>query len=417
MAGMPGWNQSRSGATLARILGGLGGLLGLLWLGLTWALAPKPPTGQLPKDLKLPPNRRFELSLTYQPPDWNPAAFQATYDFIHQNAEWIAHFSDDGIPWDHALMGGPYPKELTEELAQRARARRPGQKCLLAVNPVSSSRYLPALLWTSTGAKELPQPWSERGFDSEEIFRAYTAWLRFQVETFRPDLLIYAFEVNSVLPERPKAERTQFLAFLTRVEGWLRAEFPGLPLALEVVLGDEAWMKDRWVFTEALAERADVVGVSSYPYLYDSVVANQGRIPADWFLRLPKRIPGKAWAVTETGFLGADFLHPKLGRWIPGRGKVLILGEESVQAQYLADLFDQAQAGGAQLVNWWVWKDLDRLWEKIGDQAQFQDPLWGQWNHTGLIDAEGRARSSWRLWQAWKALPRSPTGGAPVPPR
>lgn len=378
-------------------------VVGLAYLGVAMSLAPGPITGELPSDLVLPERRNFRLAFAYQPPDWSPEAFTQTFDFIGDHADMISHFMDDGVPWPQLHAGEPYPKTLQEDLARRAKNRRPGQRVLLAVNPVATDRVSPALLWESGGAP-LPAPWASKDWGDPDLVSAYLEHCQRLVETLEPDFLCYAFEVNAELHTQPPARQAAFVAFLGEVYAGLRARYPELPLFVEVVLNADDYMTPRWAATEAVLEHSDLVGISTYPYIADAVAANEGRVPADWFQRLRDRFPDKPLAVSETGFLGADF-HSSAGTWIPGRGRVMILGDEASQAAYVRFLLAEAQRLDMAFVSWWAWRDLDRLWQKIGGEGPFENPMWGQWNHTGLQDKDGTVRSGQRVWDAWRKVP------------
>lgn len=56
------------------------------------------------------------------------------------------------------------------------------------------------------------------------------------------------------------------------------------PQVIEISLGDQEYMEPREDVTRALLQYSDVVAVSSYPYLFDSVVRGGG-VPPDWFER------------------------------------------------------------------------------------------------------------------------------------
>ncbi|MCH9647614.1 MAG: hypothetical protein K0U98_05200 [Deltaproteobacteria bacterium] len=356
-------------------------------------------------DGDVPAVRSALLSFTNQPPAWSPEAFEETYDFVAQHADMIAHFMDDGVPWGEALAGRPFSDTLEKLIADRAAARRPGQKVLLAINPVSTNRNDLALYFGDTSGLPLPAEWAGKTWEHPEVAVAYLAYVRRLAEALEPDYLSYAFEINSNWIGRPESEWRAFLSFLEQVHDGLRESFPHTPLVLEVVVGDDEYMEPRWRHTEPLFEFADVISISTYPYIFDSVAGNEARVPADWFERLALRVGDRPLAVQETGFLGGDFTHPELGVSIPGRGRVLVPGTPETQAEYVRFLLAEAQRLDFEFVNWWVWQDLDRLWDLIQGQGIFADPMAAQWNRTGMRDAEGEPRPALGIWDAWLAVP------------
>ena len=65
----------------------------------------------------------------------------------------VMHF-DDGVPWEEALAGAPYPSAYAEELTARARAIPPGHVRYLAVTPIAFARdrLAPRRRWRGHGA-------------------------------------------------------------------------------------------------------------------------------------------------------------------------------------------------------------------------------------------------------------------------
>ena len=376
-----------------------------LYIALHTALSPALPTGEIPANLKLPQSRKFLLSFSYQPPVWSEKAFAETFDFIGQKSDMIAHFGDDGIPWEEALRKKPYPESFEKDIQRRIKNKKPKQKILLTCNPVNTDRVSPALNWGEKGQEPLPKRWAAKKWGDEELTQAFINHCLELISRFQPDYFCYAFEVNAEFHLQSKAKQAAFVSFLKEVYSAIKAKHSTLPLFVEVVLGNDAYMKERWKITKAVLRYSDLIGVSTYPYVYDTVANDGSKMPKNWFERLRENVPGKAIAVSETGFLGGDFLHPK-GTWIPGRGRVMVLGSEKSQASYLQFLLQEAHRLDFEFINWWAWRDLDALWEQIKTHKSFENPMWGMWNRTGLQDAQGRARSGQRIWEAWLKLPK-----------
>lgn len=386
-------------------------LLGLgtgTWFYWSWVHGPVP-TGAPPNGLELPSARKFRMAFQFQPPAWSPEAMDRTFDFVTGHADGISHFLDDGVPWPEALAGTPYDPEYEAYLAKRAAARRPGQFLVLAVNPVGSDRRTLAPYMGPGGAQDLPGPWGGRSLDHPEVIEAYGNYLDGLVRRFRPDHLIFAFEVNSAFEGLEDPLLPPLLRLLEATRERLAREHPSLPLSLEMALGDAAYQESREAVTRRLLGLSDAVVASTYPYLFDSVVRNGSEVPGDWFERLHRLAPEKPFAIGETAFLGGHFTHPEKGMSLPFlEEKLLIAGSEATQADYVRFLLEEAQRRRALWVSWWVWRDLDELWEQLRANPQpgiLSDPMAAQWNHTGMQDRYGRSRTAFLVWEAWRALP------------
>ena len=133
------------------------------------------------------------------------------------------------------------------------------------------------------------------------------------------------------------------------------------------------------------------MAVSSYPYVEQ---ADPGELPQDWFSQMQDLAPDKPFAVAETGYIAQDLVLVQYG--------VEIQGTDEWQADYVRFLFDKANELQAEFIVWFVSRDYDLAWERVGAGV---DEIFKLWRDTGLLDGDGNGRPSLQIWDEWLGLP------------
>ena len=354
--------------------------------------------------------RSFRMGFTYQPYDWSDEAFAKTFHLIGKHGDLIAHYFDNGIPWPEAFHGLPYHPHVEEDIQRRISHQQESQEVLLAVNLLASDRISLAGYLAETDGMERPGIWKNKDFNDPDVIRAYLNYCQDLIKRFKPNYLLYGFEIDSAIID-PESDRFQKLLIMLReVYTTLKQENPNLNIVLGFNLGDTEYMKERENVIQKLLPYTDIYAVSTYPFIYSGIGGDSRNIPSDWFSKVQNLAPGKPFAVAETAYLAKDFTHPTQGLWIPfQKERLLIFGRAKWQANYIRFLLESAQKLKAVFVNVWAIRDLDRLFEKIdAGGGEYAEPMWKLIRHSGLFDAEGKPRESLAIWEAWRQLKKMP---------
>lgn len=334
--------------------------------------------------------RPFRMAFTPFPPDTTEEALDWTYAGIAANADLIAHHFDNGVPWDDALHGRPYPDLVAEEIASRLARTPDGMPVYLAVTPISNLRDGLALDWTDQGPQPLSEPWASRSFAHPTVRRAFYRHCVRMIESFRPAYFAYAIEID--LLSRYAPEDFQGFRKLLRVTyRKLKQRYPGLPIFFTFTLGQPGRWDDVRAVVEPLLPYTDLIAVSTYPYLAAGLGGRPEAIPLDWFSQARELAPEKPFAVAETGFTAEPVDLPTLGVHLPGR-KVW-------QKRYVKRLLGDMTGLDASFVVWFALTDYDRLWEKA--EAMGASELFKAWRDTGLYDERRHRRPALRVWKRY----------------
>ncbi|MEZ5331240.1 MAG: hypothetical protein R2991_04130 [Thermoanaerobaculia bacterium] len=332
--------------------------------------------------------RPFRLGFTPYPPDVTDEAIAWTYAGISTTADLIAHHFDNGVPWEEALRGLPYPRLVADEIARRLASTPDGMPVYLAVTPISSLRDGLALAWTDEGAVPLEEPWAGRSFDHPAVRKAFFRHCVRMIDTFHPDYFAYAVEIDllaRLAPERFPALRKLLRTTYRKLE----ARYPELPIFFTFTLGQPGRWDDVRSVVEPLLPLTDVLAVSTYPYLAAGLDGRPQNIPEDWFSQARNLDPEKPFAVAETGFTAEPVDLPTLGVHLPGR--------KAWQKRYVKDLLAEMTRLRASFVVWFVLGDYDLLWERA--EAMGAPELFKAWRDTGLYDEKLHRRPALKVWK------------------
>ena len=333
------------------------------------------------------------MGLSDFPHAFTPEAVEFALEAIRRDADLVMMHFDDGIPWEEAAAGAPYPAGYAADLERRARAQPPGHVRYLAVTPLNFQRDGLAPRRGSSGSEPLRPPWTGRRFDDSETVESYAAHCERMIALFDPDHFVYGIEVNVLAAKRPDLWPA-LVRLLSAVHGRLKARHPALAVSLSFQVD----------FLRALADRqaadirdvlpfTDFVGASTYAYEGQS---DPRGLPSDFFDGLATLGVGKRFFVAETGWPAEPVAGP-YPSFVPA--------SEETQRLYVEWLLEQAERHRAVLVNWILSRDYDELWEShLKDSPDA--PLLRLWKDIGLYRGDGTARPSRDVWTSWRARPR-----------
>lgn len=334
--------------------------------------------------------RPFRQGFTPYPPDVTEEAIAWTYAGIATTADLIAHHFDNGVPWDEALRGLPYPPLVANEIARRLALTPPGMPVYLAVTPISNLRDGLALAWTDQGAVPLEEPWASRSFDHPAVRKAFFRHCVRMIDTFDPDYFAYAVEIDLLARLAPESFQA-FRKLLRSTYRKLQARYPELPIFFTFTLGQPGHWEEVRSVVEPLLPYTDVLAVSTYPYLAAGLDGRPQNIPEDWFSQARDLAPEKPFAVAETGFTAEPVDLPTLGVHLPGR--------KAWQKRYVKALLGELTRLDASFVVWFVLGDYDKLWERAEEMGASE--LFKAWRDTGLYDERLHRRPALKIWKRY----------------
>ena len=356
----------------------------------------------------LPATRPFRMGFTYQPYDWNNAAFAETARLIGKNGDFIAIFEDTGIPWPEAFNGEPYHPNVEQKLKRSKAAIWPHQTVAVMASALGIDRLSLAAYAGEADPMDRPGEWAGRHFDSPEVVTAYLAYANDLIGRFKPDYFCYLAEANASHTDAKSPAFQSMRRFAKSVYEALKSTRPDIKICIEFILSNTDHMTERMEVTSQLLPYTDVFAVSTYPFHDDAIAGDGRRLPDDWFSKVRDYAGGKPFAVLETTFAAENFMHPTKGIRVQGQHKrLLIPGGPKSQAVYINRLLKDANLLEAEFVNLWAVRDLDRLAATIGQpDSVFADPFWLLPQDSGLFDENGNPRLALQVWQKWFGLPK-----------
>ncbi len=342
-----------------------------------------------------PATRAFDMGFTTWPYDATVEAVNFVYTETSARGDFIAHHLDGGIPWQEALDGVAYDPAVEAEIQGRLDNTPANQRLYLAISPFSGGRDGLAANWGAGTNEPLQAPWDTRDFDSPEVIAAYTSFARDMITRFQPTYFNLGIEASELLVN--DIDRfNRYVTFATQVAATLRADFPNLQLMVSVALKSPGSARAQTIEANIgpLIDLVDVVGISVYPYVFfdHADKGDPANLPANWFSQIQNIANGKPIAVAETAWIAERLEVPAFG--------VDVMANAQNQADYMTELFAEAEALDAEFVVWWALVDFDALW----DGALGQDPIARIWRDTGLFDEALNTRPALDVWQAQFAL-------------
>ncbi len=310
-----------------------------------------------------------------------------TYGFLTFHSTLIAHHMDDGIPWQEALEGSPFPESLEQNIQTRLQKTLTTQKIYLALTPLAKMRNDLSENWGAQPGEPRTGAWADRDFDSPEVKIAYLNYCRRMIQRFDPDYLAYAIEAN-LWPLEDPAGFMRLGRFLAEVYFTLKAEFPELPIFLSLIVEDDAKFNSRLHYTNGLLDLSDYVAASTYPFTQPTVMGNAANVGPHWFQKIIDLAPDKPFAIAETTFIAEDLIFPG----------TTISSDVHQQRDYMEFLLRDAVQKQAEFVTWFVPIDYDRLWDKVGTP----EAEWARtWRDSGLLDENLSPRPALKVWDAY----------------
>jgi len=340
--------------------------------------------------------RSFLMGFTAFPYDLTIEAQSDTYEQVAGLSDiFLAHL-DHGIPWDEALNDLPFPSEVQNTLDAIKIGLVPNTKVLLTTTPTDQNRKDINRYWNNNGSHQpLSSFWQNKTFDDPDVISAYIKYCKRIIDAVQPDYFAYGIETNASF-RKDDGAFAQFLTLAEIVYSTLKTDYPDLPIFL--TLQDRSFENSHTELLETskiLIQFSDYLAMSSYPFLdYSNLQrdANPELFEDNWLQDFRNLDTSKPFAISETGFCAEDLVIDNLG--------ISVKASAAWQNDYLIKLFNSANTLDAEFVAWFVFRDYDRLYDKI----QNPPDIIRVWRDNGLLDGQGNQRPAYRSWQEWKAL-------------
>lgn len=361
-----------------------------------------------------PVSRPFALGLTPMNFDDSREGTERMKRLLREHAEVVALYFDYGVPWPEAFAGEPFPENVQKQIAAAKERIGPRHKVFLALNAGAFNRRDMAPYWGAEQGLPRPGRWADKSFDDPEVITAFGNYCERMIQTFQPDYLCYAIEINMLAGANPKLF-AKLLPLVAQVYPRLKKAHPQLLIFPTMQRDFHSGPDDGTVQAlRQLLPFSDAVAISTYPHLRGFTAAT---LPVDWFSSLRDVAPDKPFIIAETGFPAERYE----GKWF--NQPINVAATPPMQRAYVHRLLADVQRLNARLVNWFFPEDINAylqrqlvLMEDPAKKAGADALLRGQdletlrglgasCSNIGLTDEKYQWRPAMEEWDAWRKSP------------
>ncbi|HVO91231.1 MAG TPA: glycosyl hydrolase 53 family protein [Terriglobales bacterium] len=327
------------------------------------------------------------MGFTTWPADLNNEGVVLAKEFAQTHGDIVAVNFIGGIPWQEALDGKPFSKDVQENMAYRPPA---GKKLFLAVSPLNKDKRGLAPYWSEADNQPLPASWAKEQLNSPRVKRAYLNFILRAIDTMKPDYLAIGVESN-VLLSRDAAKWRQLKELHRETYTAIKKTHKTLPVffTTEVLhykrLGREAKGTEQEKEVAELMRWSDLFAMSLYPYMSPEVPRP---VPAN-FLDFATRF-NKSIAVSESAMTSRN---------IDLKSYAMIMrGSETEQEQFTEFLLKTAARDGYEFVINFATTDSDRLVARLRPPL---DDLARIWAYTGMQNSDRQPKPALAVWDGF----------------
>jgi hypothetical protein len=323
--------------------------------------------------------------------DLNEEATEATYRYINEHSDIIAHQLEEGVPWTEALQNKPYHAHLMWDWAQRRDKVDSEHRVLVSISPLDEGRSTLADYRGEDSHMALPARFRDLRFNHPTVKQAYLNYAEKVIGYFDPDYLAIAVEPNELF-FNDRSQWQDFVELYIETYNTLKSRHPDLPVFFTTALHSMNQMRpeteDAWEALAQLWNYADIAAVSYYPFMqYPLDLKNPVAMLEE--LRERTELP---IAVSESGYPAQPLEYPGLGH---------IPATETLQAQMLFRMLARAHFDDYAFFVVWAHRDFDALLNTLE-----MPPISTLWRDTGHLDENGEERLSAIVWDIIHGLQR-----------
>lgn len=362
-----------------------------------------------------PATRSFAMGLTPMNFDETPEGADRMRGLLRDHAEVVAVYLDYGVPWPEAFENRPFHANVQKEIAAIKERIPPRHRVFLALNAGAFNRREMAKYWSEKPEMARPGRWAAKSFEDPEVIEAFGNYCERMVQTFQPDYLCYAIEINMMAGANPGLFE-KLLKLAGQVYPRLKKAHPKLLIFPTMQRDFHTGSEDGTVRAlRRLLPFSDAVAVSTYPHLRGFTAAT---LPADWFSSLRNVAPDKPFLIAETGFPAERYE----GKWF--NQPVTVAGTPQMQRDYVRRLLTDAHRLNARLVVWFFPEDINvylrrqlALVDDPSKKAELDAVLLGQdiealrglaasCFNIGLSSERYKPRPAMDEWDDWRRIPK-----------
>jgi len=334
-----------------------------------------------------PKTRPFHLGFTRWPADLTLEGVTTAQDFAHAHGDIVSAMFIGGIPWQEALDGKPFSKDVENNLKYRPPK---GTKLFLSISPLNKDRKDIAPYWGEKDNLPMPKGWEGKALNDPDVKKAYLNFTLRSIEAMNPDYLGIGIELNVLLShDAKKWEQVKELHKATYAA--VKDKYPKLPVCFTTdvmhykKLASEAKKTDQEKEVADLMAHSDIFALSVYPHMSYDVPRP---IPADFFDFATKQ--KKPIAVSESGMTSKDVELKAF--------KLTLKGSEADQKQFTELMLDTATKNDYLFVVNFATTDFEKLCDKLPKPL---DDLARIWAYTGMQTSDKKAKPALGVWDAY----------------
>src|SRR5262245_50560493 len=140
-----------------------------------------------------PETRPFLMGFSQWPADLTDEGIAIAREYAESHGDLVSVMFIGGIPWQEALDGKPFSKNVQDNMSYRPPA---GKKLLLSISPLNKDKRDIALYWGDRENQPLPKPWDKEPLNSPRVKKAFLNFVLRAVDAMHPDYLAIGVESN-----------------------------------------------------------------------------------------------------------------------------------------------------------------------------------------------------------------------------
>jgi glycosyl hydrolase family 53 len=339
------------------------------------------------REYRGPATRPFLMGFSQWPADLTDEGIAIARQYAETHGDIVSVMFIGGIPWQEALDGKPFSKDVQDNMSYRPPA---GKKLLLAISPLNKDKRDLALYWGDSENQPLPKPWDKEPLNSPRVKKAFLSFVLRAVETMHPDYLAIGVESN-VLLSRDHAKWQQLKELHRETYSAIKKIHATLPVffSTEVLhykrLARDAKGSDQEKEVADLMRYSDFFAMSLYPYMSPEVP----RIIPQNFLDFAKRFK-KGIAVTESGMSSRNVELKSYG--------TVLYGSDADQTRFTEFLLKTAERDSYEFVINFASTDSDRLVRRLRPPMADLARIWA---YIGMQTSDRRPKPASAVWNGF----------------